>query len=77
MSTLIEDKMRDNVVSSSGGPLLKGGREVEGLRSKVAKLQKEKDEAVREVSFLLPIISLTNYYTPSFLLSIVLYIVLE
>ena len=51
MTSLIEEKMRENVVpteANEGNPGLKD-RAVENLRSKVAKIQKERDEISKEV----------------------------
>ena len=59
MTSLIEERLRENgtgrTVEEDGRRSAQKGeadrkREVEQLRSKVAKLQKEKDEAIREVN---------------------------
>ena len=51
MTSLIEERMRENVVPAGAneGDPVKKERDVENLRSKVAKLQKDRDEILKEV----------------------------
>ena len=48
MTNLIEEKMRENVGPVAETKVEK--KDTDGQRSRIAKLQKERDEAVREVS---------------------------
>ncbi|XP_063679304.1 centrosomal protein of 290 kDa-like [Bolinopsis microptera] len=54
MTSLIEERMRENVVPAGAneGDAVKKERDVENLRSKVAKLQKDRDEILKEKTML-------------------------
>ena len=76
MTSLIEERLRENAapVEANEANSEKRARETENLRSKVAKLQKERDEIAKEVKLRLEsIFSFIGYLAVSPLQSIICY----